>query len=65
MILMLVVTGALLEVARYADAASLAYSLYLVHLVVVFAAFAYAPHGKFAHVFYRAAALAFVRHKGR
>jgi quinone-modifying oxidoreductase subunit QmoC len=65
MILLLVVTGALLEVARYADAASLAYSLYLVHLLFVFVAFAYAPHGKFAHVFYRAAALAFVRHKGR
>ena len=65
MILLLVVTGALLEVARYADAASLAYSLYLVHLIFVFVAFAYAPHGKFAHVFYRAAALAFVRHKGR
>ncbi len=64
MILMLVVTGAVLEVARYADAANLAYSLYLVHLIFVFVAFAYAPHGKFAHVFYRATALAFARHKG-
>jgi quinone-modifying oxidoreductase subunit QmoC len=64
MILLLVVTGALLEVARYADAASLAYSLYLVHLLFVFVAFAYAPHGKFAHVFYRAAALAFARSRG-
>ena len=63
-ILLLVVTGALLEVARYADAASLAYSLYLVHLIFVFVAFAYAPHGKFAHVFYRAAALAFARSRG-
>ena len=63
-ILLLVVTGAVLEVARYADAASLAYSLYLVHLVVVFVAFAYAPHGKFAHVFYRTAALMFARSRG-
>jgi quinone-modifying oxidoreductase subunit QmoC len=65
MILLLVVTGALLEVARYADAANVAYSLYLVHLIFVFVAFAYAPHGKFAHVFYRAAALAFAKRKGR
>ena len=64
MVLMLVVTGALLEVARYADAANLAYSLYLVHLIFVFVAFAYAPHGKFAHVFYRAAALAFAKSRG-
>ncbi len=61
MIFLLVVTGSLLEVARYADVASLAYSLYLVHLIVVFTAFAYAPHGKFAHVFYRAAALWFAK----
>lgn len=64
MIFLLIVTGALLEVARYADAASLAYSLYLVHLIVVFTAFAYAPHGKFAHVFYRAAAMAFAKSRG-
>jgi quinone-modifying oxidoreductase subunit QmoC len=64
MILMLVVTGAFLEVARYADAADVAYSLYLVHLIFVFVAFAYAPHGKFAHVFYRAAALAFAKSRG-
>lgn len=64
MILLLVVTGAMLEVARYADAASVAYSLYLVHLIFVFVAFAYAPHGKFAHVFYRTAALAFARYRG-
>lgn len=64
MILLLVVTGALLEVARYADAADVAYSLYLVHLIFVFVAFAYAPHGKFAHVFYRTAALAFAKSRG-
>jgi quinone-modifying oxidoreductase subunit QmoC len=64
MIMLLVVTGAFLEVARYADAASVAYSLYLVHLIFVFVAFAYAPHGKFAHVFYRAAALAFAKSRG-
>jgi hypothetical protein len=31
----------------------------------VFTSFVYAPHGKFAHVFYRAAALVFARSRGR
>jgi hypothetical protein len=34
-------------------------------LVLVFAAFVYAPYGKFAHVFYRAAALTFMRYRRR
>ena len=61
MLLLLVVTGAMMEVARYAGSGTAAYSLYLVHLVIVFAAFVYAPYGKFAHIFYRAAALTFTR----
>jgi quinone-modifying oxidoreductase subunit QmoC len=64
MLLLLVVTGAAMEVARYAGAGSSAYSLYLVHLVIVFAAFVYAPYGKFAHTFYRTAALAFAGRGG-
>jgi hypothetical protein len=59
MLFSLVVTGAFLELARYTGAGSVAYSLYLVHLVIVFAAFVYAPYGKFAHVFYRTVALTF------
>ncbi len=64
LILLLVATGAFLEVARYADAADVAYSLYLVHLIIVFTSFVYAPHGKFAHLFYRAAAMAFAKSRG-
>jgi hypothetical protein len=60
-ILLLVVTGAFMEVARYAGSGEAAYSLYVVHLVLVFGAFVYAPHGKFAHTFYRAAAVTFAR----
>jgi quinone-modifying oxidoreductase subunit QmoC len=61
LVFLLVVTGALMEVARYAGSGSAAYSLYMVHLVFVFAAFVYAPYGKFAHAFYRAAALAYTK----
>jgi quinone-modifying oxidoreductase subunit QmoC len=61
MLFLIVVTGAFMEVARYAGSGTAAYSLYLVHLVIVFAAFVYAPYGKFAHTFYRAAALTFAR----
>ncbi len=58
-IFLLVVTGAFMEVARYSGSGETAYSLYVVHLTLVFGAFVYAPHGKFAHTFYRATALAF------
>jgi quinone-modifying oxidoreductase subunit QmoC len=61
MLFAIVVTGAFMEVARYAGSGAAAYSLYLVHLVIVFAAFVYAPYGKFAHTFYRAAALTFAK----
>jgi len=61
MLFLIVVTGAFMEVARYAGSGTAAYSLYLVHLVIVFAAFVYAPYGKFAHTFYRAAALTFAK----
>ena len=58
-------TGVCLEVLRYSGLATAAYSLYVVHLVIVFGSFLYAPYGKFAHSFYRAAALTFIRHGGR
>lgn len=61
MLFLLVVTGAFMEVARYGGSGTAAYSLYLVHLVIVFAAFVYVPYGKFAHTFYRAAALTFAK----
>lgn len=64
LIFLLVVTGAFMEVARYAGSGTAAYSLYLVHLVIVFAAFVYAPYGKFAHTFYRTAALTFAGRGG-
>jgi quinone-modifying oxidoreductase subunit QmoC len=64
LILLMVVTGALMEIFRYSSAGGAAYSTYIVHLTLVFAFFVYAPNGKFAHTFYRAAAMAFARLRG-
>lgn len=57
-----IATGFAMQFSRFAGAATLAYSLYVVHLIVVFASFAYVPYGKLAHLYYRLAALAALRH---
>lgn len=57
-----VTTGFAMQFSRFAGAATLAYSLYVVHLIVVFASFVYVPYGKLAHLYYRLAALAALRH---
>ncbi len=60
-----ILTGLLVEVARFTEVASVAYPIYILHLATVFATFVYAPYGKFAHSFYRLAALTFIRHGGK
>jgi len=57
--------GIVVETARYANVAWLAYPMYMVHLIIVFASFVYAPYGKFAHSFYRLTAMTFIRQGGR
>jgi hypothetical protein len=57
-----VATGFAMQFSRFAGATTLAYSLYVVHLVIVFASFVYVPYGKLAHLYYRLAALAALRH---
>ncbi len=63
-LLLVSVTGFLAQFARLADAAGVAYPSYFVHLVLVFFLLAYAPYSKFAHVFYRPAAMLIARYRG-
>lgn len=64
-IYIIVVSGILAELLRIADIPILAYSVYFIHLVVVFFLFAYAPYSKMAHMVYRATAMVFAKYTGR
>lgn len=58
-------TGILAELIRLADIAVLAYSVYFIHLIVVFFLIAYAPFSKMAHMVYRATAMVFAKQTER
>lgn len=59
------VSGFLAQLLRIAGVAGLAYPMYFIHLVFVFSLFIYLPYSKLAHLFYRGAAMAFVKYSGR
>lgn len=59
------ISGFLAQLLRISGVGSLAYMTYFVHLVAVFALFVYLPYSKLAHIFYRGAALAFLKYSGR
>jgi quinone-modifying oxidoreductase subunit QmoC len=65
MLYLVFITGLLTQFIRLADIAALAYSVYFIHLVVVFFLLWYAPYLKFAHMFYRTLALVYARSIGR
>ncbi len=58
-------SGILSELTRLAGIAGLAYPVYFIHLVFVFSLFLYLPYSKLSHIFYRAAAICFVKYSGR
>jgi hypothetical protein len=43
----------------------IAYPVYFIHLVFVFSLFVYLPFSKLAHMFYRGAAMCFIKYSGR
>jgi quinone-modifying oxidoreductase subunit QmoC len=58
-------TGLLAEVTRWVGIAPVYYLLYFVHLVCVWALFAYAPYTKLAHIAFRTVALIHAKASGR
>jgi quinone-modifying oxidoreductase subunit QmoC len=58
-------SGILSWLLRVAGVAPLAYPVYFIHLIFVFSLFIYLPYSKLAHLFYRGAAICFVKYSGR
>ncbi len=66
------VTGLVIEILRFAAQPEVgagfeatAYTLYFIHLVLVFGLLVYLPYSKFAHVLYRTVALVYAERTGR
>ncbi|MDY6861661.1 MAG: quinone-interacting membrane-bound oxidoreductase complex subunit QmoC [Thermodesulfobacteriota bacterium] len=65
LLLVVTITGILTEIIRMASLALLAYIMYTLHLVFVFALLLYMPYSKFAHFLYRFLALVHAKVSGR
>ncbi len=60
-----ILTGIGSELARLADMPGMAYTVYFMHLTLIFFLLAYMPFSKFSHMMYRAAAMVFSVAAGR
>ena len=65
MLLLVILTGIGVEVLRLGELATATYSMYLVHLWLMFTLFLYGPYYKGAHIIYRALALLRAKQIGR
>lgn len=59
------VTGMATQMTRLAGWPIASYTTYFIHLILVFCSFAYLPYSKFAHLVYRAVAIAYAKYTGR
>lgn len=60
-VVLVIATGMVVELARLADAAALAMTTYIVHLGAIMTLFVTFPYSKFAHMLYRTVAMAHAR----
>ncbi|MEN8263337.1 MAG: quinone-interacting membrane-bound oxidoreductase complex subunit QmoC [Nitrospirota bacterium] len=58
-------SGTLAYLTRIAGVGGIAYPVYFIHLVFVLSLFVYLPFSKLAHMFYRGAAMCFMKYSGR
>jgi quinone-modifying oxidoreductase subunit QmoC len=65
MVVGLGLTGLLTEVIRLGGMYSLSAFIYYLHLILVWALFAYTPFSKLAHLVYRTVAMAYQEYSGR
>jgi quinone-modifying oxidoreductase subunit QmoC len=65
LVLGLGVTGMGAQLTRLADWAGASYTIYFLHLMLIWFTFAYLPFSKLAHLVYRTAAMTYVEYAGR
>ena len=63
-LLLLTISGVLVEMARFLDWSS-AYMIYFIHLVLVWMVILYAPYTKFGHFLFRTVVLISAKRRGR
>lgn len=61
---LLIITGPILEIARFANWQA-GYYWYIIHLVLVWFIIIFLPYTKFAHMVYRTIAIAYLKYSGR
>jgi quinone-modifying oxidoreductase subunit QmoC len=65
LVLGLGVTGMGTQIARLAGWAGVSYTVYFIHLMLIWFTFAYLPFSKLAHLVYRTAAMTYAEYAGR
>jgi quinone-modifying oxidoreductase subunit QmoC len=65
LVLGLGVTGMGTQIARLAGWAAVSYTVYFIHLMLIWFTFAYLPFSKLAHLVYRTAAMTYAEYAGR